>query len=434
MKEVITVGRKLTRHNGRSGKNGVYNMKHNDRRFDPENSEHIDADRTKDNLYWDCYGGLYHMDEQEDHPSFAEVEKRFYEERYRDFTEKQNARNEARRHPEKNRTPEDLRMDKRTCPEETIYQMGTLGDSESPEILCSIATEFFAEFDERFGEHIHILDWALHLDESTPHIQERHVFDCQNKYGEIAPQQEKALEALDIPLPDPDKPKGKYNNRKMTFDDICRTMLFDICKSHGVYLDEEPSYGGRAYLEKQDYIRMKQKEEIEKQGKVIDAQDAAIAEKHDRLDELTMKITDAEALIDEITDAAYEKAVEAVADMVQTETHRQDLHVLSEYQKWLLSPERKAPRAEREYAAKQLRGVMEKIKGSIWKMKDRIFSLLQNPKQKAEILAPVKQQGRQSVLAFLKKAREETDTEDARRRSEIIVRKGPKKRTTNVRI
>ncbi|MBO5520758.1 MAG: hypothetical protein J5973_03695, partial [Eubacterium sp.] len=110
------------------------------------------------------------------------------------------------------------------------------------------------------------------------------------------------------------------------------------------------------------------------------------------------------------------------------------LHVLSEYQKWLLSPERKAPRAEREYAAKQLKGVMEKIKGSVRKVKDKIFSLLQNPKRKAEILAPVKHQGRQSVLAFLKKAREETDTEDARQRSEIIVRKDPKKRTTNVRI
>jgi len=35
---------KLTRHNGRAGKNGVYNPKHNDRRFGIENSEHIDAD------------------------------------------------------------------------------------------------------------------------------------------------------------------------------------------------------------------------------------------------------------------------------------------------------------------------------------------------------------------------------------------------------
>ena len=29
-------------------------------------------------------------------------------------------------------------------------------------------------------------------------------------------------------LPDPSKPKGKHNNRKQTFDAVCRTMLFDI--------------------------------------------------------------------------------------------------------------------------------------------------------------------------------------------------------------
>ena len=31
-------------------------------------------------------------------------------------------------------------------------------------------------------------------------------------------------------------------------------MLFDICERHGLHLDREPEYGGRAYLEKQDYI------------------------------------------------------------------------------------------------------------------------------------------------------------------------------------
>ena len=43
---------KATRHNGRSGKHGTYDAKHNDRRFDVENSEHIDAERTKMNVYW----------------------------------------------------------------------------------------------------------------------------------------------------------------------------------------------------------------------------------------------------------------------------------------------------------------------------------------------------------------------------------------------
>ena len=49
---------KLTRHNGRSGKHGTYNPRHNDRRFDVENSEHIDAQRAKKNVYWDCYRGF----------------------------------------------------------------------------------------------------------------------------------------------------------------------------------------------------------------------------------------------------------------------------------------------------------------------------------------------------------------------------------------
>lgn len=31
---------KASRHNGRSGKHGVYDVKHNDRDFDVENSEH----------------------------------------------------------------------------------------------------------------------------------------------------------------------------------------------------------------------------------------------------------------------------------------------------------------------------------------------------------------------------------------------------------
>ena len=44
---------KLTRHNGRTGKNGVYNPKHNDRQFDIDNSDHIDLERAKRNVYWD---------------------------------------------------------------------------------------------------------------------------------------------------------------------------------------------------------------------------------------------------------------------------------------------------------------------------------------------------------------------------------------------
>lgn len=106
-----------------------------------------------------------------------------------------------------------------------------------------------SELSDRFGSHIHILDWALHLYESTPHIHERHVFDCENQYGELFPQQEKVLEQLGFELPNPDKPAGRTNNKKMTFDSACRALHFDIAKNHRLQLEEEPEYGGRKYLE-----------------------------------------------------------------------------------------------------------------------------------------------------------------------------------------
>ena len=213
---------KLTRHNGRAGKNGVYNPKHNDRSFDIANSEHIDEERAKQNLYWDCYNGFRNFKnpdkENELSATFEDVEQLFYRQRYRDFVTGQNERNVKNRHPERNKETGDLLKSKKTCPEETVYQIGTLDNHVPPELLIEIVTEFMEIVNERFGSHVHILNWALHLDESTPHIHERHVFDCENQYGEIAPQQEKALEALGFELPEPEKPVGRKNNRKMTFD------------------------------------------------------------------------------------------------------------------------------------------------------------------------------------------------------------------------
>ena len=190
------------------------------------------------------------------------MERQFYETHYTAFVESQNERNAKIRHTERNHSIHDLLSSRKTCPEETIYQLGTLDEHASAEDLLNIVTEFIEAFKTKFGEHVHVLDWALHLDESTPHIHERHVFDCENKYGEVAPQQEKALEALGFNLPDPDKPLSRRNNRKITFDAACRKMLFEIAKRHGLDLEEEAEYGNRKYLEKQDFILAKQKEQL----------------------------------------------------------------------------------------------------------------------------------------------------------------------------
>ena len=242
---------KLTRHNGRAGAHGTYNPKHNDRSFNLANSEHIDPERAKGNIYWDCFHGfrsaLAPPDPNDLAATFSDVERQFYETHYTAFVEGQNERNAKIRHTERNRSIPDLLSSRKTCPEETIYQLGTLDEHASAEDLLNIVTEFIDEFKSKFGDHVHVLDWALHLDESTPHIHERHVFDCENKYGEIAPQQEKALEALGFELSDPDKPLSRRNNRKITFDAACRKMLFEIAKRHGLDLEEEAEYGNRKY-------------------------------------------------------------------------------------------------------------------------------------------------------------------------------------------
>ena len=396
---------KLTRHNGRSGKNGTYNPRHNDRRFNVENSEHIDAERARKNIYWDCYRGFTTHDfrenpEQPDY-SFEEIERMYYTEHYSDHVDTQNARNEKTRHTERNRTVGDLLRNNKTCPEETLYQIGTMEQSVPPEVLLEIVTEFQEEFERRFGSHVHIIDWALHLDEATPHIHERHVFDCENRYGELCPQQEKALKELDIPLPNPDKPKSRNNNRKQIFDAVCRTILFDIAKRHGLHLDQEPSYGGRDYLEKQDYILMKQKERL--------------AAQEQKLEELTLKIEDVETLLDDVSDAAYDKAVEVVADAVRQETYKEDIRLVEETKKWVLSPERKTPKKEREYAAARLDGVITKIKNAMQGALAKIQRTLMQPEMKQAGKEQIKEKARESIKDRMARAKVRADRDNRER-------------------
>ena len=382
---------KLTRHNGRAGTHGTYNPKHNDRNFDLTNSEHIDPERAKGNIYWDCFHGfrstIAPQDPDDLAATFSDVERQFYETHYTAFVESQNERNAKIRHTERNRSIPDLLSSRKTCPEETIYQLGTLDEHASAEDLLNIVTEFIEAFKAKYGNHVHVLDWALHLDESTPHIHERHVFDCKNKYGEVAPQQEKALEALGFELPDPDKPLSRRNNRKIAFDAACRKMLFEIAKLYGLELEEEAEYGNRKYLEKQDFILAKQKEQL--------------AAQQDRLDELTLKVSDMETLLEDVSAAAYDKAVEVVTDVVRTETRKEDMRMIEDTKKWVLSPERKAPQATREYAAHRLDTVLDKFLKTMQTTATRLQEKLLRPDVRQKGKEQVKEKARDSVLQLL---------------------------------
>ena len=460
---------KGTRHNGRSGKNGVYNPLHNDRRFNPEHSEHIDNERVRQNIYWDCYQGYTTMEDKgkENNFSFEQIELAFYEEHYGNYVMKQNERHVKARHPDRCKEVEDVWKNKKTCPEESIYQLGTIDEHASVETLILVFDEFKKEFDERFGSNVHIIDWSLHMDEATPHIHERHVFDATNRYGEIEPKQETALEELGFELPNPEKKRSKTNNRKVVFDSACRTMFLDICKRHGLELDEEPSYGGRKYLEKQDYIRMKQKEEIadqqetilmqidkvnenrlelakqsshvraneeiiQSQKEKIKQQDTEFANNSDRifkqgdlieeqknqLEKLTLEIDDIESLLQDVSDVAYEKAVEEVTNEVMIKTRQDDIQLIEGTKNWIDQPQRKASEKEKNYAKNRLDGVIKKIMKAMTAVQTVKDSLLQ-PKTKVKVVNEIKEKARSSIMSRLAEKKKELAEREANKKNDL---------------
>ena len=180
---------------------------------------------------------------------------------------------------------------------------------------------------------------------------------------------------------------------QITFDAACRKMLFEIAKRHGLDLEEEAEYGNRKYLEKQDFILAKQKEQL--------------AAQQSKLDELTLKVNDMETLIDEVATVAYDKAVEVVTDVVRAETRKEDMRMIEDTKKWVLSPERKAPQVTREYTAHWLDSVLDKFLKTMQTTAAHLQEKLLKPEVRQKGKEQVKEKARDSVLQLLSRLQAE---------------------------
>ena len=406
---------RVSRHNGRSGKHGVYNPKHNDRQFDVAHAENIDRDRTGLNLYWDWQNGLrdHEANQSGQYPTFNQVERAFYEQRYGGYLAGQTARNVKNGHAGRNRTVDDLLADARICPEETIYQIGKEGDCPPPEVLLEIMQEFMGIFQERFGRHVHILDWALHLDETSPHIHARQVFDIENRYGEIEPKQERALEALGIPLPFPEKKPGRQNNRKITFDSMCRELLLNICEEHGLSVERDAIYGGQASREKNDYIIAAQREgiaELERRNAELiadnEAQSRIIARKEAELEDKLEKLSDVDTVLDAVSDAAYQEAVKVVAIDAIHATQEETQRVLDKGVSLAQSPETRLKPRERELVLDWLGKVSGTLKKRAATILQKVIEKLRHPTLRKTMTEKIREQARPSVRKILEEHRQ----------------------------
>lgn len=402
---------RMSRHNGRSGKNGVYNPKHNDRSFDVNNVEHLDSSRLGMNMYWDYQNGLHKRDPeyQDEYPSFPQTELSYYESNYRNYVDGQNTRNVKGGHSGRNRGVEDLLTDRRTCPEETIFQIGKEGGAVNAEELSGIFTEYSTEFEKRFGSNVHMLDWALHMDETTPHIHERHVFDVVNRYGEREPKQEKALEALGIPLPQPDRKPGKFNNRKMSFDALCREMLFDICKQHGIEIERNAIYGGKQNREKNDYIIEKQNQEI----KELKHDLSELREKYktgsDTVSRQTEKIRRVESilnsgnsLLERLSSEAYDIAVTTVTESAVAQVQKENERILGSVREKATAPERKLKPDVSRIITMCFDKAIEKLRTAAQQLSEKVLAALHRDEVRKDNIARIRSNLRPSLINELR--------------------------------
>lgn len=243
---------RATIHNGRTSNLGAFTPKHNDRNFNINHAEHINPERVKLNRYWNWTGNP--------ETTFEAAEIDFYEKHISAHLEAQNARYRAQRHAERAKTMDEYRKSPQTCPEEVILQIGKLGDTIPADMMARIIQEQINWEQQQFPG-VKVLDVALHMDEQgAPHIHERRAWVYTDKDGNLAISQNKSLEQMGIELPNPNRPRGRFNNRKQTFSRMCREHLLQICREHGLEIEEIPQEKSRSGLSHVAYMTRQEEE------------------------------------------------------------------------------------------------------------------------------------------------------------------------------
>ncbi len=129
-----------------------------------------------------------------------------------------------------------------------------------------------------------------------------------------------------------------------------------------------------------------------------------------------------EELLDEMVDAAYDRAVAVVANTVRTETHKADLEVIQNYHKYLIAPERKISKSEKKVLDKCFTIAERKMREAFTKMAAKVAETLQKPTVKKVQTEKIKSAARKSIAERLSEAKSKTGEAANRRQSKEITR------------
>lgn len=263
---------RVSNHNARVGKNGVFSPKHNDRNFNLE-VEHIDENKSKNNSYWMVY---------DDCKNFEECEKEFYKNNFSNALEKKNEKHIKSRHKERIKTIDDYRTSPLTCPEETLYYIGDKSNTVDTNILQEIIQKQLEWESEEFPD-VKYLNIAIHRDEEgADHIHARKVYIASDENGDLIVNQTKALANMGIERPDTNKPSSKFNNAKMTYTKLVREHFIELCKEYGLEIETEPKDKSKTGYSLEEYKMQDTKSKLDEREAMLDSQEEIFLNKTDK--------------------------------------------------------------------------------------------------------------------------------------------------------
>lgn len=261
---------RTTTHRGKSGK-----ANHNEHKF-------LDNERDVSGIIFCGKDGM----------TFEESEIDFYEQRYAKMLSEQNEKYIEKRNYSRCKSMKEFYNSKRYKPTEEILQYGHVGgevpDRKTYEQMVDEYVRWEIEWSESHGNHLHILNYANHFDEATPHTHKREIWDYEED-GMIKLGQEKAMEQAGLKLPDPSKPVGRYNNRGMTWTAMCREKWQDICEEYGFEVEREPLPTKRKHKTVSEYQNEVNRKYFEGREQELNTRETSLNDRERALQELEHK-------------------------------------------------------------------------------------------------------------------------------------------------
>lgn len=216
---------------------GKGNLKHNTREFESREAEY-DASRTCDNIYV-AYAQpegkkatYYKMKNHQYEPAI----KKFYADIFGSYINAQNERNIAARHSERCKTA-DERYEAHNGVKEVILQIGNKDQAPDSKCLLEATITLMQHINDHYKQ-VEVLGFAMHLDETTPHVHLELAFKALNERGEAVPDITKALQQAGVMRPDPQAQRGRYNNELMTFTKDIQQVFLQKAREQDLTLDD----------------------------------------------------------------------------------------------------------------------------------------------------------------------------------------------------